>query len=219
MEPVPVLPDGLQVGEYTRLAVPQDRDLHVYHAPASVGRALVYLHGVCGNVHAVKPWVTRAVAFGTLIELVGDSPCKDRPGRFAWKAPVTSIIDRVDVALKHVQEARGSLLDPNEVVLFGYSQGAARAESMARAAPDRFRYVVLGSPPTEPDPEALGGCAAVAVLGGSEEDTRHLQRGVAALSAAGIRARFIFLPGAGHGQYGPQAAAVVASTLEWLLAE
>jgi len=216
--PVPVLPEDIHVGEHTRVAIPNDRDVHVYHAPADQVRALVYLHGVCGNVRAVRSWVDRALTFGTLIELVGDSPCAGRPGRFAWKAPVTSITDRVRVALEVVKAARAGLLDTDHVVLFGYSQGAARAEAMAHAAPRMFTHVVLGSPPTQPDPLLLATCESVVVLGGSEEDTRHLIDGVSALASAGIRARFVSLPGAAHGQYGPNAPEVIAGALAWLLA-
>jgi predicted esterase len=214
-----VLPDGVRVGEHTRIPIPNDRAVHVYHAPAEQRRAVVYLHGVCGDINAVRSWIDRAVSFGTFIELVGDSPCEHHPGRYAWKAPVTSILDRVRVALRTVKAVRGGLLDTDQIVLFGYSQGAARAEAMAHDAPGLFTHVVLGSPPEEPDPQLLGACQSVVVLGGSEESTRHLEAGVAALVSAGVRARFVSLPGAAHGQYGPQAPAVVTDALGWLLGQ
>jgi pimeloyl-ACP methyl ester carboxylesterase len=191
------------VGVHSLVPVPHDQSLHVYHAPADQRRAIVYLHGVCGNVHAVRSWVDAALAFGTLIELVAESPCANRPGRFA--------------ALAAVKALRGGLLDTDQVVLFGYSQGAARVEALAHENPGRFAHVVLGSPPEKPDPKLLGACESVVVLGGTEEDTRHLQTGVLALQADGIRARYLFLPGAAHGEYGPRARDVVQQALLWLL--
>jgi len=205
------------VGVHSLVPVPHDQSLHVYHAPADQRRAIVYLHGVCGNVHAVRSWVDAALAFGTLIELVAESPCANRPGRFAWKAPSVAIAQRVDAALAAVKALRGGLLDTDQVVLFGYSQGAARVEALAHENPGRFAHVVLGSPPEKPDPKLLGACESVVVLGGTEEDTRHLQTGVLALQADGIRARYLFLPGAAHGEYGPRARDVVQQALLWLL--
>lgn len=217
--PVPQLPAGVVVGEHAFLPVPGDQGVHVYHAPAEVRRALVYLHGVCGDVHAIRSWVQRAVEVATVIELVADSPCANRPGRASWKAPVARIIDRIDAALAVVREARGGLLDTDGVVLFGYSQGAARAQALAHLAPARFSRVVLGSPPKAPDPELLAGCRSVVVLGGTEEHTAYLEAGTAALREDDIRARYVPLPGARHGEFGAQAPEVIADALAWLLAE
>ncbi len=213
------LPAGVEVGVRTPVAVPGDQDVVVYSGPADRRRAFVYLHGVCGDPGAVESWVHVVTARGTLVVLRGESPCASRPGRSSWKAPATTIAARIERALAAVRAHRGGLLDSNEAVLIGYSQGAARAEQLARLRPDAFPRVVLASGPTPPEPEALAGAAAVAVLAGSKEYQAPLEIGVAALCEAGLRARFFSLPGAAHGEYGHEGARVVDQVLAWLLEE
>ena len=215
----PALPPGVEVGARTRVPVPGDQDVIVYSGPADRRRAFVYLHGVCGDPSAVEAWVHVVTLRGTLVVLRGESPCPDRPGRSSWKAPAATIAGRVERALAAVRAHRGGLLDTEEAVLIGYSQGAARAEQLARLRPGAFPRVVLASGPTPPDPDALAGAAAVAVLAGSEEPHGVLRAGVAALGAAGLRARFFLLPGAAHGEYGRDGARVLHEALAWLLEE
>jgi len=217
--PAAALPPGVEVGVRTSVAVPGDQDVVVYSGPADRRRAFVYLHGVCGDPRAVESWVHVVTLRGTLVVLRGESPCASRPGRTAWKAPVTTIAARIERALAAVRAHRGGLLDTEQVVLVGYSQGAARAEQLARLRPGAFPRVVLASGPTLPAPDALAAAAAVAVLAGSEEHQAPLEAGVAALCAAGLRARFFSLPGAAHGEYGPEGARVLDEVLAWLLEE
>lgn len=212
------LPAGIVPGEHSWVEVPGDRPLHVYQAPAAERRVVLYLHGYCGDTGAVAAWVDRALRWGTLIELVGDRPCHGRAGRFSWTEDVASILARIDAALERVAAVRGGLLDVEEVLLFGYSQGAARAEALAELAPSRFPRIVLGSPPEEPNPALLAESRGVAVLGGSREATTHWERGVAALKGAGVRARYFVLPGARHGEFGTRGPEVVEGALRWLMA-
>lgn len=213
----PSLPSGVEVGARASLPVPGDRELLVYPAAAEQRLAFVYLHGVCGDVAAVESWAEVVIERGTLIVLRGDSACAARPGRYAWRAPIAQLARRIDLALARVKDWRGGLLDVAEVVLIGYSQGAARAEALAAHRPGRFSRVILASGPTEPDAASLAGAAGVVLLGGTEEDTRHLSAGERALQLAGVRARLFALPGAHHGQYGPEGARVMDEALSWLL--
>jgi predicted esterase len=217
--PPPVLPDGVRIGARTSVRVPEDRDVLVYSGPAEARRAFVYLHGICGNPLAPETWAHVVTTRGTLIVVRGESPCAERPGRFSWKAPVPAIAGRIDRALAAVRRYRGGLLDTDQVVLIGYSQGAARAEALAQAFPERFPLVVLASGPSAPDPEALAATSGIAVLCGSEEWSEPLETGVAALNAAGLRAHFFTLPGAHHGDYGYAGARVIDDALAWLLGE
>jgi pimeloyl-ACP methyl ester carboxylesterase len=152
---------------------------------------------------------------GTVIALLGDRGCPG--GRFKWGKDIESIEHRVDRALEAVSRARGGKLDAEHPVLFGYSQGAARAEQLAARYSAKYRLVVLGGPPREPKLPHLGGASAVAVLGGERETTGHMRAGAQVLAAAGRPARFFLLPAAKHGEFGPEGDRVVGELLDWLL--
>lgn len=211
----PVLPDGVEPGKSVLLPVEGDKPVLVIHAPADNRRAIVYLHGMCGNVRAVETWKTAAAHHGTLIGLLGDRACGN--GRFKWSKTVEPIQVRIDRALEAVAKARGGLLDTKEVVLFGYSQGADRASVLARRYPEKYRRVVLGGPSREPKLANLGETEAVAVFGGEFETTWHMRSGTEVLSAAGKPARFFLLPSARHGEYGPEGNRVIDEVLSWVI--
>lgn len=211
----PELPPGVEVGVPALVPVPEDKPVLVLHAPAHIRRAIVYLHGKCGDVHAVESWKDTATRHGTLIALIGDLPCG--AGRFKWPGRVERIQERIERALTAVRAVRGGLLEPAEPILFGYSQGAARASLLAHQYPERYRHVVLGGPPNAPKLENLREARAVAVFGGEREVTTTMKRGTEALVAADKRARFFLLPSAAHGEYGPDGARVMDELLSWLL--
>lgn len=212
---VPTLPLGIVPGVPVDVPVAGDRPVLAIHAPAENRRAIVYLHGMCGNVHAVETWKDAAAQHGTLIGLVGDVACGH--GRFKWTTKVSRIQARIETAFKAVQAERGGLLDAAELVLFGYSQGADRASLLARNFPRRYRRVVLGGPSHQPKLVNLGDTEVVAVFGGELETTRHMRLGAEVLSAAGKPARFFVLPAAKHGEYGPEGNRVMNEVLSWVV--
>ena len=53
----------------------------------------------------------------------------------------------MQAALNRLNQQRGSQLSLDGVILFGYSQGADRAEKLAQRFPKLFPRVVLGGPP------------------------------------------------------------------------
>jgi pimeloyl-ACP methyl ester carboxylesterase len=128
------------------------------------------------------------------------------------------IHQRIQRALAAVREARGGVLQQNDVVLFGYSQGASRAEALVARYPEQYRWVVLGGPPLRPTVAALQHAASVVVFGGERENTAQMSRGARDLSAAGVRSRYFEIPGATHGQFGASGNAVIGDALRWLLA-
>lgn len=211
----PRLPDGVEVGSPTLVQVPGDRAALVIHAPADNRRAILYLHGLCGDIHAVEAWKEAAAAHGTLIALFGDLSCGG--GRYRWNKHVEQIEPRLFRAIDAVKKARGGLLDASNLVLFGYSQGADRAEKLAARDPGRFRRVVLGGPPGTPELTRLGGAQAVAVFGGELETTGHMRAGTQLLAAAGKPARFFLLPSARHGDFGPDGNQVIDQVLSWVI--
>ncbi len=179
-----------------------DRPIRVLPAASPGSRALVYLHGYCGDVNAVGAFVPAAAAHGTLIALLGDQPCPGRPGRFKWSNDIRGLDARIQRAMRRVNRAFGLHLDPHDTTLFGYSQGASRAESLARYYSSRYPRLILGGPPLRPKPAHLARVKVVAVFGGELEDTHDMLGGAEDLVAAGLRAHFFLLPGVDHGDFG-----------------
>jgi len=210
------LPPGVEPGELSIEHVPGHRNIYVVQGRATTRRALVYLPGMCGNILAMQSFSRELSARVTIVGLLGDTPCGN--GRYKWSRNVPFIHERIQTALEHVKQQRGDRLDTEQVIAFGYSQGATRAQALAEAYPERYPWVVMGSAPVRPSADKLSQTRSVLLLLGSEEPERLMYDGEAALTAAGRRVRLMTLPGAFHGQYGTQGAEVVADGLDWLLA-
>jgi predicted esterase len=199
----------------TWVDVPGDKQALVVQGPADSELAIVYLHGLCGNVRAVENFSAATRRVGTVIALLGDRKCPG--GRFKWGKNIDAIGQRIDQALKAVKRARGGVLDVERPVLFGYSQGAAKAEALVSHYPEKYRLVVLGGPPRQPKLPHLGNTTAVVVFGGERETTGHMRAGTEVLAAAGKPVRFFLLPAAKHGEFGPEGNRLVGEMLSWLL--
>src|SRR5690606_31600613 len=103
-------------------------------------------------------------------------------------------------------------------IVFGYSEGALRAEALLARYPERYAAGVLGGGPRAPRPGTLDRASSVLLLGGALDARAHLERAAEDLAARGRRVRFEVLPGARHGEYGPEAERVVGGGLRWILA-
>jgi pimeloyl-ACP methyl ester carboxylesterase len=171
---------------------------------------------VCGDVTAVDSWSLAATRHGTLIELLGDTRCNGS-SRYRWTSSTEVLEGRIEAALAAVRSARSGLLDTDRVVLMGYSQGAIRAEALAKHYPERFPWVLLGGVPVTPAAESFRGVVAVALVGGQREGLAHLRAGEEALRSAGRPVQSFILPGAGHGEFGPDADRVMGDAFGWLL--
>jgi pimeloyl-ACP methyl ester carboxylesterase len=156
--------------------------------------------------------VPAAAAHGTLIALLGDQPCPGKPGRFKWSGDTHGLDQRIQRAIRLVNRAQKLDLDAHDITLFGYSQGAVRAEALARYYAQRYPRVILGGPPRRPKPEHFKHVRAIAVFGGELEDTHDMLGGADDLIAAGFRAHFFLLPGVDHGDFGGELAGNQALT-------
>jgi len=210
--PAPSLPTHIPVTppDYEVLDAGSDRPIRILPAARPGRRVLVYLHGYCGDVNAVGAFVPAAAAHGALIALLGDAPCKDKPGRFKWNTDSQALNQRILRAIRLVNRTHAWDLDENDVTLFGYSQGAVRAEALVRYYPKRYPRVILGGPPRRPKAEHFKHVRAIAVFGGELENTSNMIGGADDLIAAGFRARFFLFPGVDHGDFGGELAGNLA---------
>lgn len=199
--------------------VPVEGDLVALVAHGATGnrRAIVYLHGVCGDVTKYRAWAGAAVHFGTVIAVRGDDRCKE-PGRYRWGSGVERTDRRLMAAVRAVGAARGEPLDEGAVTLVGYSQGSARAEALVRAYPSRYRRAVLIAGPREHAPASFREALGVAIVAGEKDLKKHLVESAESAVEAGVRARYFVLPGARHGEYGPEGERVMAEALAWVFA-
>ncbi|HKO47645.1 MAG TPA: hypothetical protein VJV79_07975 [Polyangiaceae bacterium] len=215
--PAPTLPTQIAVTapNYELLDAGSDRPIRVLPAqnPGQSRRVLVYLHGYCGDVNAVGAFVPTAAAHGALIALLGDKPCtgkKDKPGRFKWSGDTRGLDQRIQRAIRLVNRTHQWDLDGNDVTLFGYSQGAVRAEALVRYYGKRYPRVILGGPPRRLSVDHFKKVQAIAIFGGELENTSDMQSGADDLIAAGFQARFFLLPGVDHGDFGGELAGNLA---------
>lgn len=198
-----------------RVAVPGDRPVLVVEGAASTSRPLLYFHGKCGDPEGFRAWAPAAYRVGTLISVLGDVSCKGG-GRTRWSTNPWSLDARVRAAVAAVEAATGRRLDA-EPIVFGYSQGALVAEALAARWPERYPRVVLAAGPRAPRSPRLAELAAVLLVAGELDTRHHLIDAASKLDQRGVRARYLELPGAKHGQYGPEAEARIAAGLDWLL--
>ena len=205
-----------EVGVRSVVRVPGDHDVIVYHAPESVDRVAVYLHGHCGDVGKIESWAPTATRFATVVALTGNRACPGRPGRFKWGFSLRLLNQRLTEAVDRVALARDGHLDAERIAVIGYSQGAMRAEQLPRRYPERYPWVVLAGPPTRPHPWRLAPAKAVVVIAGENERNAHMRRGFTDLQRAGLLAAYMTLPSARHGEFGPNGAQVMTTALWWL---
>ena len=211
------LPDSLPIGEFIHLDTPEG-GIEVLHAPASVRRVLVYLHGACGDPRAAEAFKHTLGRYATLVAIYGERSCgSGHPGRFYWNGRVEPLMHRIDAALAAVAEQRNGLLDTQEPLLFGYSQGSEVAQLLTERWPTRFPEVILGGVPSTPSVQSLMKVRSVAIIGGSREFLTPMRTGAWLLTHNGVNARLFVLKGAKHGSFGGNAERDLSSVFEWLL--
>ena len=193
--------------------MPRDRHVLVVRADPPSASVIVYLPGKCGDLRAFEPWAATAARHGTLIAFTGDVRCDN--GRYRWSHDLGLIQRRIDAALAAVAAEDGAPLDTQSLTAIGYSEGATRAEELARRAPDRYPRLVLIAGPTAPTDAGVGRARAAVIMAGGRDKRSHLAVAAASLASAGRPVTFMLLPGAGHGEYGPEGPRVMDEALTW----
>lgn len=212
----PTLPASVTPGQLSTVRVPGHRAATVVHGQPHTTLAMVYLHGICGQVSRIAEWAAAAAEFVTTVAPMGNKPCPDSPSRFSWNQDIELIQRLIDETLAAVSEARNGQLDTSTLVLFGYSQGASRAERLVARFPARYPWVILGGPPRRPELEHFRTSQGLALLVGTEEHQGDLADLTRDFTARGVRAHFDEFTGVGHGRFGPSAPEVMRRTLRWL---
>lgn len=181
---------------------------------------LLYLHGRCGDPEAFRAFAPAIPRSLTLIAVRGDVRCKGSARtRWSLHAPTIDLrLRRVVEAVSAVREGAGAApLARSGWIVFGYSEGALRAEALIARHPDRYVAGVLGGGPRAPRTGSLDRAGGILLLAGDRDARGHLQQAAEDLTRRGVRARFTLLPDAAHGEYGPEAERVVGDGLRWLL--
>lgn len=172
---------------------------------------LVFLHGMCGHgLGYAQSFQFSAAKYGTLIAPQGDVPCGNGP----W-AKWSANLDALDARIQRTFRELGFAEPIRDIVVIGYSQGATRAEALARRWPERYTRLILMGAPKTPSPRGLSVRAAVTMAG--ERDRQDLMKaGARALAAAGIPTTYVMIPEATHGAMGPMPERTMGEALEWL---
>lgn len=212
---VPPSPPHHMLGE--DVPVPGDRAAYVLPGESGDPRVIIYLPGMCGDVTAADHFRDAVRSHGTLIAVRGDTAC-DAPDRFKWRDDPIRIQARIKAAFEQVNAQRQGELSLSTALLFGYSQGAERAERVVAAFPQQYPRVVLGGPPTKASVARLGRASRVAILGGELETTENMRAGAEALSGGGVNCRFFALECAYHGYFGIRAESQLTEVLDWVTA-
>jgi pimeloyl-ACP methyl ester carboxylesterase len=173
---------------------------------------LVFLHGMCGHgLGYAQSFQFSAAAKGRLIAPQGDVVCGKGPWAL-WSADLVALDGRITAAFRALGEA-----DPiDDIVAMGYSQGATRAEALARRWPERYtRLILIGAPKTT-SARGLSALRAAVMMAGERDRQDQMKAGARALESAGVPATFIEIPEASHGAMGPAPEQTMGAALDWL---
>jgi len=173
---------------------------------------LVFLHGMCGHgLGYAQSFQFSAAKKGTLIAPQGDLRCAQGP-RSSWSGD----IEKLDRRISKTFRALGLGESLGDIVLIGYSQGATRAEQLARRYPERYTRLISIGAPRPPSAKGLGHLRAALMMAGERDRQDLMKKGERSLRAAGIPVSFQEIPEATHGAMGPTPEKTMGQALDWL---
>jgi len=195
--------------EIVALAVPSGLPAFVLRG-ARGNEKMAFLHGLCGHAQGyAQSFQFSAARFGVLVAPQGDLACSE-PWR-SWSGDLGVVETRILEAF-----SAAGIHDVEDALLIGYSQGATRAEGLARKQPHRYSRLILIGAPEAPSPRGLRALRGAVMMAGSRDRQDRMRAGERAFRAAGIPATYRVLPGAGHGEMGPEGERVMGEALAWL---
>ncbi len=173
---------------------------------------LVFLHGMCGHgLGYAQSFQFSAARKGTLIAPQGDMLCAHGPWS-SWSGDIEKLDQRISAAFR----ALGQREPLTDITLIGYSQGATRAEELARRHPERYTRLVSIGAPRAPSAVGLGHLRAALMMAGQYDRQDVMKKGERSLRAAGIPVSFQEIPEATHGAMGPTPEKTMGEALDWL---
>lgn len=196
-------------------SVPVPDDAPVFVLRGGRGkRRMVFLHGHCSHALGyLQSFQHAAAKHGTILAVQADKPCGDGPFR-EW----TNTAEALDVRVEAAFRASGDEADLEGLAIIGYSSGAVLAEMLAHKYPARYSHVVLLGGPQKPVEWRLRKTRSTVMIAGERDRQDLMQSGARELRASGIPSTFLILPGAKHGQMGPEAERVMTEAFDWLWA-
>ena len=172
---------------------------------------LVFLHGMCGHgLGYAQSFQEAAAERGRLVVPQADVSCGDSGAR--WSKDLASLDARVEKAFR----ALGHQEPLTDVIVIGYSQGATRAESLAREFPTRYTRLVLIGGPYVANPRGLETLRAAVAMAGDKDRLDLMQSSATMLKAAKVPATFMLIPDATHGSMGSDPEKTMTAVFEWL---
>lgn len=176
---------------------------------------IVFLHGMCGHALGyAQSFQFSAAKHGRIVAPQADVVCGKGP--FAsWSQNLPALHARIEAAFI----ALGDEPPINDISVIGYSQGATRAEALAREYPDRYSRLISIGAPGLAQPRGLSHLKAALMMAGERDRQDLMQASAQRLKAAGIRSDFQQIPQATHGSMGSQPELTMARALEWVFAK
>ena len=173
---------------------------------------MVFIHGMCGHALGyAQSFQWSAAKHGVLVAPQGDVPCSPGSPWAKWSLDTVALDTRILSAFR----ALGSAEPITDIALIGYSQGASRAEALARRWPERYTRLILIAGPSKVSAHGLKVHSAL-MMAGTLDRQDLMQASARAFTAAGRRARYMPLPNARHGAMGDTPEQTMGAALAWL---
>jgi pimeloyl-ACP methyl ester carboxylesterase len=173
---------------------------------------IVFLHGMCGHAHGyAQSFQYSAARYGSLVAPQADVVCGKGPWA-KWSADTDALDARITSAFKSL----GHQEPIDDVLVIGYSQGATRAEALARKWPERYTRLILMGAPTATQAHGLKHLRATVMMAGERDRQDLMKQSARALTASSIPSTFIMIPEATHGAMGPTPEKTMQEALDWV---
>ena len=175
---------------------------------------LVFLHGRCGHALGyAQSFQFAAAKRGRLVAPQADVVCGGGPWA-KWSRDVKALHERIERAFI----ALGDAPPIDDICVIGYSQGATRAEALAREFPDSYSRLISIGAPGVANPQGLTHLRSALMMAGERDRQDLMKTGAQRLAAAKIRAEFRLIPEATHGSMGPHPEQTMQEALDWVYA-
>lgn len=174
---------------------------------------MVFLHGMCGDgLGYAQSFQRTAAERGTLIAPQADVPCSEGASWAKWSKDITGLDRRITEAFRTLGHAEPI----SDVIVIGYSQGATRAETLARTFPERYTRLVLMGGPYAAKAQGLEKLRAAVAMAGDRDRLDLMKASARVLAAAKVPATFLLIPEAPHGSMGSNPEQTMSEMFDWL---